>query len=733
MDQVLSGLNSDALSPVERQKKAEEAQEALKTQFDAGRAELEARTKEVEAKEAKATAKELELAERARDLATREEACSKKHKELVCREADLVERELDARNGFAIQHQTVLDGLKEQIRTQELRRTSLILESEEIEIQAHERQKQEIDAVRQRLNERAARLAETEIALTVQQEELARDKLALRTEKRTLEEMEAMLRRNLESEFAAERSERERTIEKLRSRSESLAHELSAANEELDSQAGLLDLLNGRAPSALLEELQTLRHENKRLERTVSDLQAFEAADELGVVRSERDQAREELEAMRVEIQGYRQQAFVTKVSAVERENTAKEMRVLQQKNLVLSAHLDGLETRIRSLTDSRRAESAFPELSRMDDEPAFQHERPTDKVGDLKTFTDELQARLAWAHRDEPLHFALDDLRLFVGGLAMSQLHVFQGISGTGKTSLAKAFAQVVGGECQDIAVQAGWRDRSDLLGHYNTFEKRFAEKECLQALYRASTPSARDRVNIILLDEMNLSRPEQYFADFLSVLEKKQDRTIRLVESSEPNPPRALIGGRDIVLPENVWFIGTANQDETTNELADKTHDRAFVLELPRNEGHVERGPKPRQAVYSFESLMSAFRAAQDLHRADVDDILSAIRSSDFTRALGERFGIGWGNRFERQARHFLPVVEASGGSFAQALDHLLSTRVFRNGKVVGRYDIGREDLEQVQGAVEDVFAMLPGNADPIRCLSAIERDIKRLERGA
>ncbi|MBN0287701.1 AAA family ATPase, partial [Pseudomonas aeruginosa] len=96
------------------------------------------------------------------------------------------------------------------------------------------------------------------------------------------------------------------------------------------------------------------------------------------------------------------------------------------------------------------------------------------------------------------------------------------QGISGTGKTSLAKAFAKAMGGFCTDIAVQAGWRDRDDLLGHYNAFERRFYEKDCLQALYRAQTPRWRDTCNVILLDEMNLSRPEQYFAEFLSALEK-------------------------------------------------------------------------------------------------------------------------------------------------------------------------------------------------------------------
>ena len=66
-----------------------------------------------------------------------------------------------------------------------------------------------------------------------------------------------------------------------------------------------------------------------------------------------------------------------------------------------------------------------------------------------------------------------------------MSQLHVFQGISGTGKTSLAKAFAKAMG-VLHGHLRPAGWRDRDDLLGHYNAFERRFYEKDCLQARTR-------------------------------------------------------------------------------------------------------------------------------------------------------------------------------------------------------------------------------------------------------
>lgn len=709
------------------------ALEAQKKQLDAERLALESQADSQKQREEALKAEEASLAQREREQADREASFSAKQADLTRRERDMEARELDARNDFSLQNERAVHALKEQIHTLEQRRTSLTMEIESEKAQTYETLTKQNDVVRERLSERDARLDEREAALAIRQEALDMDRRTFNAKVHARDEMESMLRKHVENESEAKRVEQDHTIEKLRDRSAQLSQELSQARDELDSQGDLLDMLNGRAPSTLLGELQTLRQEKKQLERTVSDLRAFEAADELGTVRDERDQAKEELEHMRIEIEGYRQQASVTKISVMERENARLELDVLRQRSLVLTTHLDALKTHIGDLKDSRHADNAFPELSRMDALPAFQTPRPVNEVRDLESFTNELQMRLAWTQPDEPLRFNIEDLQLFVGGLAMSQLHVFQGISGTGKTSLATAFAEAVGGECQDIAVQAGWRDRSDLLGHYNTFEKRFAEKECLQALYRAMTPCARDRVNIILLDEMNLSRPEQYFADFLSVIEKKRNRKIRLIESSEPNAPRELIDGREIALPDNVWFIGTANQDETTNELADKTHDRAFVLELPRHEGRFERGPRPEKAVYSFESLTNAFKKAQSSHRGEVDELLLEISRSELTRTLGERFSIGWGNRFERQARVFLPVVAASGGTTAQALDHLLSTRIFRSGKVVGRYDIGVEDLEYVQTALEVLFKKLGNGAEPTRCLSAIERDIKRLGRGA
>lgn len=280
-------------------------------------------------------------------------------------------------------------------------------------------------------------------------------------------------------------------------------------------------------------------------------------------------------------------------------------------------------------------------------------------------------------------------------------------------------------------VPVQAGWRDRDDLVGHYNAFEKRYYEKECLQALYRAQTPTYQDRLNIILLDEMNLSRPEQYFAEFLSALELSgDDRQVVLMEDSPAKTPRYLREGRKIPVADNVWFIGTANHDETTFEFADKTQDRSFVLELGRNGMQQLPATLKRSVIYSFSSLQTCFQNAISEHRSDLDKIFNTLYAHDVTNVLAKRFGIGWGNRLERQARKFLPVVVASGGSMSEALDHLLSVRLFRDGKVTGRYDTKPEHLSELQEQLSDVWHKLFKADIAIRCEERIEHELERKE---
>ncbi len=698
---------------------------------------------------------EQQLANRAAELRSTEDALNEKHTQLEARESAiqklkesisakqaelsereraLEERELDARNGFHLQNQQVLQTLKEQIRELESRRASLDLEIVTEHRKAAESWQKELESIRMRLQEREEQLLSREVSVATRDEEVQAREHTLTLNMRNREELVARVRKQLIEEFSAEILAKGRENEKLKEKVERYANQVEQLRDELDEYSELSSCLRGRRPSELLAELDQLRDSNKQLKRNLREYEVNEESDEVDALRDERDQLEEQVRKLRFELEGAKQHSHSSKMVVLEREQWAQEKRILERTKQVLDTQINDLESRIGSLIASTQAEVAFPELVKMDTEHGFQTPRAVDQVEDLKIFTQELRHRIALAQPNNPLYFRDEELQLFIGGLAMSQLHVFQGISGTGKTSLAKAFAKAVGGECQDIAVQAGWRDRSDLLGHYNSFEKRFAEKECLQALYRAVTPSANDRINIMLLDEMNLSRPEQYFADFLSALEKEPgERWIRLVESQLPNAPTMLQEGREIRVPENLWFIGTANQDETTNELADKTHDRAFVLELPRHEDSFQPNKAMTPRVYSFSSLNEAFRRAQASMSTEVKELLRFVSKSDLSSVLEKRFGIGWGNRFERQALKFMPVVKAAGGSLDLALDHLLSSRIFRNGKVTGRYDVSRQDLEAVQDALMALFERKPLQAVPERSLAAIQQDIQRLERGA
>ena len=189
-------------------------------------------------------------------------------------------------------------------------------------------------------------------------------------------------------------------------------------------------------------------------------------------------------------------------------------------------------------------------------------------------------------------------------------------------------------------------------------------------------------------------------------------------------------LIEGRKIVVPNNVWFVGTANHDETTNEFADKTYDRAHVMNLPRHEETFAIEKRP-SAIYAFDSLIQCFDAAVEKHSEEVDGLLEELSTASLSNVLEQRFDLGWGNRFARQAKRFIPVFMAAGGKKEDALDHLLASRIFRRGKVTGRYDTNADDLSAAEHALTAVFDAW--QAIPSRCLALLAADRRRKESGA
>lgn len=360
---------------------------------------------------------------------------------------------------------------------------------------------------------------------------------------------------------------------------------------------------------------------------------------------------------------------------------------------------------------------SPFPSCSEMDRDEALQVSPPMyDEIPDLSAFCEDVQQRIAIdPASSKVLHYSLSDIRCFLAGMAMSRLHLLQGISGTGKTSLPLAMARALGAGSTLVEVQAGWRDRQDLIGHFNAFERRFYEAEFLQALYRAQCPRYANSVYIVVLDEMNLSHPEQYFADLLSALEQDpQHQKLDLMTASVEPAPALLQNGRTLPLPGNVWFVGTANHDETTKDFADKTYDRAHVMELPRHREFFKPKRSKARPPVSLTALQGAFSAAQGLYQKQATDAYRFVDGS-FADILGRRFRVGWGNRLERQMLDFVPVVLAGGGTLTEAVDHVLSTKLLR--KIRDRHDTRPEDLEVLRIAVEDAWPRLRSEGEPLK----------------
>jgi hypothetical protein len=156
----------------------------------------------------------------------------------------------------------------------------------------------------------------------------------------------------------------------------------------------------------------------------------------------------------------------------------------------------------------------------------------------------------------------------------------ILAGLSGSGKTQLAKQYSAAVGAKTLLVPVAPNWTANEDLLGYANPMDGEYVDTEFSRFLSKASAEfqSARDEDREpldfhLILDEMNLARVEYYFAKFLSAMEL----------TSGPELPSIELGGEQVQLTPNLKFIGTVNVDETTHGFADKVYDRAQLIEIP------------------------------------------------------------------------------------------------------------------------------------------------------
>ena len=362
----------------------------------------------------------------------------------------------------------------------------------------------------------------------------------------------------------------------------------------------------------------------------------------------------------------------------------------------------DGSGSGQTSLNDNKARElddreKVFPGLSKIDvSYDGYSVEAiPSDELS-LEELVERFRNYLA---KEEKLYYDIDTLRIFISGLNATRLSILEGLSGTGKSSLPRYFAKFINANVTFLPVQVTWRDKTSILGYFNDFSKIYNETDFLLKLYEASYNP--DAIHIFVLDEMNISRVEYYFADFLSVLEYPSDQwKIRIIQLPYGFVPPAKLEDGYITIPENSFFVGTANKDDSTFSIADKVYDRATVIAFDnRNEPFEVKGEsEPIRLSYSKLKMLVDNALSDEKNKmtqADYDKLFVV------TNYIYDQFEVAFGNRVMNQIEQLVPIFVASGGKKENALDFILARKVLV--KLEGRFE------EFVKPALKTILDLL------------------------
>lgn len=603
------------------------------------------------------------------------------------------------------------------------------------------------------LSKQIQEIAGREAALQEAQRKLKREKRFVEDEKEELEELKEDLQARksrydaanpakiaaLQTELEDERSKYTTLVDRyheLQKRLEALQVLMDTVKTEIE------DPENGVHIASMNEIVSALQELGDKYKRLASVYERY--PDDAAIAKLENEAQRAEQleranEALEQERNKYREEVIAARNATKELEIVKQEVEATNALNEHLLQELESHKTALESRTGD-----TCPSLSKVDKETEaddFKADiaRRTQKA-ELKTLSEIVSHVKNFAGSrplEEQLYYTDNDIRAFLAGMAVSRLIILQGMSGTGKSSLPRIFSEAISGFNRLIPVESSWRDRNELLGYYNDFNKKFNAKSFTIELYRSSKDRCQQIPTFIVLDEMNLARIEYYFSDFLAILqepdhdkwlielvssdmrtlpmelpksvknkmqrdepmiyaiwekiersrqgdlkaetsdEDKEKLTAYLDKLGQLTGAKSLIDGRKIKVTDNIWFVGTANRDESTFEISDKVYDRAQVVSLNRK-GISEGNYTPVTAKYiSVDKLKALFQKAianNKYKKAVVE------RLDELDAVLMDKFDLSFGNRIVTQTINFVGVFTAAKGTMEDALDYQISTKILR-----------------------------------------------------
>lgn len=483
--------------------------------------------------------------------------------------------------------------------------------------------------------------------------EAARQKAEIEAELQALREALAQLREELDPD----------RIETLRQRKAEAEAELARVQGELDRLRPALD--------AALRHLTEAREAEARVAALATRMDELKG--EADALRTEQAALAQQRDALQAEVAAARSALESARAAQHDAETRRQE---IEARIAALEENLDQLRRTSLSVGTGSAAAPADPAVALADlVAPPACLATPARLRGAARQESEALHG-VARYLEDSGLSFARRTLHAFHTALKVNdtaQLTVLAGVSGTGKSLLPRRYAEAMGIHFLQVAVEPRWDSPQDLLGFYNYVEGKYRATELARLMAHLDpwqslplpegTPDRRNRMALVLLDEMNLARVEYYFSEFLSRLEARpawrpglrpedcKDSLIPVDIRGMADPPR-------LFPAHNILFVGTMNDDESTQSLSDKVLDRGNILQFPAPAEFPARPARatgtPAAEAQRFDEWRSWVRDAEALPRSQADADLVQRTVSDLSRIM-QGFGRPFGHRLNRAIRAY------------------------------------------------------------------------------
>ena len=605
------------------------------------------------------------------------------------------------------------------------------------------------------IQEEKSKIRKEKQAIEMQKEAIEEGRDELREAKARYDKASPALVDTLQLELQDEQEKYKALFEKYKAISERFSKTQLLLDEITTEVRGKNHTTQIASIRDIMEEFQRITEERDKLAAIYHEYPDDASIEKLKMTAQKVEKLEVEKEQLERERNRYKEELVAF-------QNVSKELEVMQRSleaTNALNEHLlQELEANKTAL-ESRTGDTC-PALSKVDTEVEtidflYDIERRTQRmfIENLKDLVIHIKNYAGSRKKEEQLFYTENDIRAFLAGMAVSRLLILQGMSGTGKSSLPRIFAEAISGFHRLIPVESSWRDRNELLGYYNDFNKKFNAKTFTIELYKSTKKRCSEIPTFIVLDEMNLARMEYYFSDFLAILQEpdvnkwlielvsfdmrtlpmelpniikekmekekediyqiwekiersrkgdvkveitkkeKEKITEYLAKMGQLTGAKDLVEGRKIKITNNIWFVGTANRDESTVEISDKVYDRAQVLSLNKKGVSEENYKNPYQKFISITSLNRLFEQAKRNNKHE-EQIMASLNELD--EYLRETFDVSFGNRIVRQTIDFVAVFMEAGGTLEDALDYQISTKILR--KI-----ITTDDVESLMGLLD------------------------------